>query len=51
MEVFDAELYAITKVTEVAVKLGKEEETTDVWIFCDNQEALRWMSTTIAEPG
>jgi hypothetical protein len=41
MEVFDAELYGIAKATEVTVKLVKEEETTDVWIFCDNQAAVR----------
>jgi hypothetical protein len=48
MEVFDAEVYGIAKATEVAVKLAKEEETTNVWIFCHNQAAGRWMSTTIA---
>jgi hypothetical protein len=30
MEVFDAKLYRIAKSTEAAVKLAKEEETTDV---------------------
>jgi ribonuclease HI len=51
MEVFDAELYGIAKGTEVAVKLVKEEETTDVWIFCDNQAAVRRMGTTVTQPG
>jgi ribonuclease HI len=51
MEVFDAELYGIAKAAEAAVKLAKQEETTDVWIFCDNQAAVRRMSTTVAQPG
>jgi ribonuclease HI len=51
MEVFDAELYGIAKATEVAVKLVKVEETTDVWIFCDNQAAIRWMATRVAQRG
>jgi hypothetical protein len=36
MDVFDAELYEIVKATKAAVKLVKEEEMTDIWIFCDN---------------
>jgi hypothetical protein len=48
MEVFDAELYGIAKATEVTVKLVKEEAMTDVWIFCDNQAAIRRIGTTVA---
>jgi ribonuclease HI len=51
MEVFDAELYGIVKATEGAIKLVKQEETTNFWIFCNNQAAVRRMSTTIAQPG
>jgi hypothetical protein len=51
MEAFDADLYGIAKATEAAIKLVKQEETTDVWIFCDNQAAIRRMNATIAKPG
>jgi hypothetical protein len=51
IKIFDVKLYGIAKATEAAVKLAKEQETTDVWIFCDNQEAVRRMSTKIAQPG
>ena len=43
-EVFDAELYGIMKASEVAVSLTNHEEISDVWIFYDNQSAIRWMS-------
>jgi ribonuclease HI len=51
MEVVDAELYGLAKATEGAVKLAKEDKTTDVWIFCNNQAAVRRMNTTIAQLG
>jgi len=38
-EVFDAELYGISKATYLATKLV-DQPTTDVWIFCDNQSAI-----------
>src|SRR5205085_4714931 len=50
-EVFDAELYWIMKATEIAVKLTNHENITDVWIFCDNQSAVRRMSDKRALPG
>ena len=40
-EVFDAELYGIMKATEIASRITKDENITDVWIFCDNQFAVR----------
>jgi hypothetical protein len=51
MEVFNVELYGRAKATEVAIKLVKEEETSDVWIFCDNPAAARRMGPTVAQPG
>ena len=50
-EVFDAELYGIMKAAEVAVKISKDEPTTDVWIFCDNQAAVRRMEDKRPIPG
>ena len=50
-EVFDAELYGIMKAANIAVKLMKNENITDVWIFCDNQSAVRRMSDKRALPG
>ena len=35
-EVFDAELYAIMKATDIATYITRDEGITDVWIFCDN---------------
>ena len=42
-EVFDAKLYGIMKAVKIATRISKES-TTDIWIFCDNQSAVRWMS-------
>ena len=50
-EVFDAELYGIMKATEIATRITRDENITDVWIFCDNQSAVRCMSDTRPVPG
>jgi len=49
-EVFDAELYGISKATYLATKL-LDQPTTDVWIFCDNQSAVSRMANSIPMPG
>jgi ribonuclease HI len=50
-EVFDAELYGIMKAAETAVTLTRDNKTTDVWIFCDNQSAVRRMADKRPFPG
>ena len=50
-EVFDAELYSIMKATEIATKLSADENFTDMWIFCDNQSAVRRMKDKRPLPG
>ena len=50
-EVFDAELYGIMKATETATKLTRNQNITDVWIFCDNQSAVRRMRDKRPTPG
>jgi hypothetical protein len=37
IDVFDAKLHGIAEATEVATRLAKDEETTDVWIVYNNQ--------------
>ena len=49
-EVFDAELYGISKATSLALKL-LDQATTDIWIFCDNQAAVQRMRNAIPAPG
>ena len=49
-EVFDAELYGISKATYLATKL-LDQPTTEVWIFCDNQSAVNRMTNSIPMPG
>src|SRR5712671_3998823 len=49
-EVFDAELYGISKATHLATQL-LDQPTTDVWIFCDNQSAVNRMANSIPMPG
>ena len=49
-KVFDAKLYGIMKAMEIATRISKES-TTDVWIFCDNQSAVRRMSDKRPVPG
>ena len=39
-EVFDAELYGIMKATEIATRITRDENITDVCTFCDNQCAV-----------
>src|SRR5437588_12142550 len=43
-EVFDAELYGIMDATDITNHITRDEDITDVWIFCDNQSAVRRMS-------
>ena len=50
-EVFDVELYGIMKATEIATKLSADEIYTDIWIFCDNQSAVRRMKDKRPLPG
>src|SRR5205807_3956423 len=50
-EVFDAELYGIMKAADIATHITKDEDITDVWIFCDNQSAVRRMSDKRPIPG
>src|SRR5947209_2493793 len=50
-EVFDAELYGIMKATDIATHITRDEDITDVWIFCDNQSAVRRMSDKRPVPG
>ena len=50
-EVFDAELYVIMKATELATRLSLDENLTDIWIFCDNQSAVRRMNDKRPLPG
>src|SRR6266849_2350965 len=49
-EVFDAELYGISKATYLATKL-LDQPTTDIWIFCNNQSAVSRMANSIPMPG
>ena len=50
-EVFDAELYGILKAKDIATHITRYEDITDVWIFCDNQSAVRRMSDKRPIPG
>ena len=50
-EVLDAELYGIMKATELATKISLDENLTDIWIFCDNQTAVRRMNDKRPLPG
>src|SRR5205807_9612113 len=50
-EVFDAELFGIIKATKIATRNTKDENITDVWIFCNNQSAVRRMSDKGPVPG
>jgi hypothetical protein len=36
MELFDSKLCGGAEATKAAVKLAKQEETTEAWIFGDN---------------
>ena len=51
VEVFNAELYGIMKATDIATHITRNEDITDMWIFCDNQSAVRWMSDKRPVPG
>lgn len=52
MEVFDAELYAIEKATDIAEGYTADHrEIKKVWILLDNQEAVRRIQKTKAGPG
>jgi ribonuclease HI len=50
-EVFDAEIYGMMKATETAIRLTRDEHITDIWIFCDNQSAVRRMRDKRPLPG
>ena len=50
-ELFHTELYGIMKATELATKLSLDENFTDIWIFCDNQSAVRQMNDKCSLPG
>src|SRR5947209_9682852 len=50
-EVFEAKLYGIRKATDIATHITGDEDITDVWIFCDNQSAIRRMSDKRPIPG
>ena len=39
------------KATELATKLSLDENLTDIWIFCDNQSAVRRMNDKRPLPG
>jgi hypothetical protein len=39
------------KATEIATKIAHHSPTTDVWIFCDNQSAVRRMADKRPVPG
>src|SRR5437588_1457913 len=40
-ELFDAELYGIMQATEIATRITRGENITDVWIFCNHLSAVR----------
>jgi ribonuclease HI len=50
-EVFDAELYGMMKATHTATQLTTDGDISDVWIFCDNQSAVRRMRDKRPLPG
>lgn len=51
-EGLDAELYGIAKATELAIKQTEQciNQTTDVWIYCNNQAAVQGRKKPSPEP-